>query len=163
MRSTKRVSRVSRGPASPVAGDGIARRPSQCLAAVLDEDAVMIISVNWCDHHRIQYPCDRPCPECTKSLREMLEKADREYMEYDTPQSRFAEDLLDKLAEFIPFDRAKDAEPERKCICAQGVTKCPAHGEQPAEREICPQCKNNVLCYCAQGQYCASDECRYVS
>lgn len=150
----------------------------------------MIISVNWCDHHRIQYPCDRFCPLCTKrlgdasptirralnrdldnasdsvaraeveealkalavcstgpaadcretvapywntllectsetchrplpclihgnsatpneSLRDMLAEADRAYMEDDTPQSTFAEDLLDKLAEFIPFERTK--------------------------------------------------------
>lgn len=52
---------------------------------------------------------------------------------------------------------------EGPCICAQGITICPKHGEQPAEREICPLCQKHVLGYCAEGVYCTSDECRYVS
>lgn len=48
-----------------------------------------------------------------------------------------------------------------ECICAQGVTKCPRHGEQPAERETCPLC-NSVLGYCVEGQYCTRESCAYV-
>jgi hypothetical protein len=54
--------------------------------------------------------------------------------------------------------------PKREnCICAQGVTKCPRHGEQPAVRATCPECKKAVLAYCAQGQYCTNDDCKYVA
>jgi hypothetical protein len=52
-----------------------------------------------------------------------------------------------------------------KCICLpnQEAVKCPKHGEQSANREMCPQCGKHVLGYCAQGEYCTSDECRYVA
>ncbi|SRR6266702_33189 len=50
-----------------------------------------------------------------------------------------------------------------KCICAQGVTKCLVHGNQPAERGICPMCKKHFLGYCAEGEYCTSDDCGYVA
>lgn len=49
------------------------------------------------------------------------------------------------------------------CTCAQGVTKCGRHGEQPEEREMCPECKTHVLGYCAQGEYCTSDDCEYIA
>jgi hypothetical protein len=52
---------------------------------------------------------------------------------------------------------------EAICICAQGVSKCPKHGDQPAKRDICPLCEKAVLGYCAAGVYCTSEECRYVS
>lgn len=52
--------------------------------------------------------------------------------------------------------------PVPKCICAQGITKCPKHADQPAQREICPLCKKAVLGYCVEGEYCTSDTCRYV-
>jgi hypothetical protein len=56
----------------------------------------------------------------------------------------------------------KIAEERRKpCICAQGVTKCPQHGEQPAERGLCPLC-GTVLGYCPQGEYCTQEKCKYV-
>jgi hypothetical protein len=50
-----------------------------------------------------------------------------------------------------------------KCVCAQGITKCPKHGDQPAERETCPLCKKAVLGYCAQGEYCTSEDCEYAA
>ena len=54
---------------------------------------------------------------------------------------------------------------KRKCICQpnQEAVKCPKHGDQGANRELCPQCGKHVLGYCAQGEYCTSDECRYVA
>jgi hypothetical protein len=52
---------------------------------------------------------------------------------------------------------------EAICVCAQGVTKCPKHGDQPAVRDICPLCNKAVLGYCAQGQYCTSEDCKYVA
>jgi hypothetical protein len=52
---------------------------------------------------------------------------------------------------------------EEKCNCAQGVTKCSKHGDQPAEREICPLCGEAVLGYCAAGVYCTSEGCRYTA
>lgn len=58
----------------------------------------------------------------------------------------------------IKFERYEEP---RICICAQGVTKCPAHGEQPAERELCPLC-GAVLGYCMEGEYCTKDDCRYA-
>lgn len=54
-------------------------------------------------------------------------------------------------------------DPDAECICAQGVTKCPRHGDQPAEREMCPLCGRHVLGYCAQGEYCTNDDCGYVA
>lgn len=54
-------------------------------------------------------------------------------------------------------------EKEPACACAQGVTKCPKHGDQPAERETCPLCKKAVLGYCPQGEYCTSEDCKYVA
>src|ERR1700675_1347961 len=52
-----------------------------------------------------------------------------------------------------------------KCICLpnQEAVKCPKHGEQSANRELCPRCKKHVLGYCAQGEYCTSDDCKYVA
>lgn len=50
-----------------------------------------------------------------------------------------------------------------KCICAQGVTKCPKHGDQPANRDLCPLCGGAVLGYCGEGVYCTSEDCKYVS
>lgn len=54
---------------------------------------------------------------------------------------------------------------KRKCICEpnQGAVKCPKHGQQDANRELCPKCGKHVLGYCAQGEYCTSDECKYVA
>jgi len=54
---------------------------------------------------------------------------------------------------------------KRRCICEpnQQAVKCPKHGEQSANREMCPQCGKHVLGYCPQGEYCTSDECRYVA
>jgi hypothetical protein len=54
---------------------------------------------------------------------------------------------------------------KRKCICApnQEAVKCPKHGEQSANRDMCPQCQKHVLGYCAQGEYCTSDDCKYVA
>lgn len=49
------------------------------------------------------------------------------------------------------------------CSCAQGVTWCPAHGNQPAERDLCPVCKTAVLGYCAEGVYCTDGSCPYVA
>jgi len=53
----------------------------------------------------------------------------------------------------------------QKCICEpnQGAVKCPKHGQQDANRDMCPKCGKHVLGYCAQGEYCTSDECRYVA
>jgi hypothetical protein len=55
--------------------------------------------------------------------------------------------------------------PPLKCICLpnQEAVKCPKHGQQDANRELCPLCKEHVLGYCAQGEYCTSDECKYVA
>jgi hypothetical protein len=50
-----------------------------------------------------------------------------------------------------------------KCTCAQGVTKCDRHGEQPADREICPVCEKSVLGYCAAGVYCTDETCSYCA
>jgi hypothetical protein len=60
--------------------------------------------------------------------------------------------------EFIPYE-------ERKCICApnQDAVKCPKHGQQDANRELCPKCGTHVLGYCAQGEYCTSEDCKYVA
>jgi len=54
---------------------------------------------------------------------------------------------------------------KRKCICEpnQGAVKCPKHGDQDANRELCPQCRTHVLGYCAQGEYCTSEDCKYVA
>jgi hypothetical protein len=49
-----------------------------------------------------------------------------------------------------------------KCTCAQGVTKCEKHGDQPADREVCPKCGTAVLGYCAAGVYCTSESCQYA-
>ena len=53
---------------------------------------------------------------------------------------------------------------ERKCICVlnQEAVNCPKHGNQPANREPCPIC-GTVLGYCAEGEYCTSDTCRYIA
>lgn len=48
------------------------------------------------------------------------------------------------------------------CICAQGITKCPKHGNQPAQREICPLC-GAVCGHCPEGEYCTKEECKYVA
>jgi hypothetical protein len=56
-----------------------------------------------------------------------------------------------------------DPDVKELCVCAQGVTKCPRHGDQPAEREMCPRCGKAVLGYCAQGEYCTSDGCGYAA
>jgi hypothetical protein len=64
---------------------------------------------------------------------------------------------------FGDIRREADDWASRVCVCAQGVTKCPKHGDQPAERETCPLCKKAVLAYCAQGEYCTSDDCKYVA
>ena len=55
--------------------------------------------------------------------------------------------------------------PSLVCICkpAQEAVKCPKHGEQEANREMCPLCQKHVLGYCAQGEYCTSDDCKYVA
>ena len=54
---------------------------------------------------------------------------------------------------------------KRKCICApnQDAVNCPKHGKQEANREMCPQCGKHVLGYCPQGEYCTSEECKYVA
>ena len=55
--------------------------------------------------------------------------------------------------------------PEAKCICApnQGAVKCPKHGQQDANRPLCPECGKAVLGFCAQGEYCTSEDCKYVA
>lgn len=64
------------------------------------------------------------------------------------------------------FDNAETPNEERQrlypCICAQGVTYCPDHGNQPAERDLCPQCQA-VLGYCPQGEYCTKRDCHYMA
>lgn len=72
--------------------------------------------------------------------------------------------VLDAVRETIFED--SQPEPERKCcICApnQEAVRCPKHGEQSANREMCPQCGKHVLGYCAQGEYCTGDDCGYVA
>lgn len=32
-----------------------------------------IQSVNWCSKHRIQFPCDQPCPQCGSPVIELNE------------------------------------------------------------------------------------------
>jgi hypothetical protein len=54
---------------------------------------------------------------------------------------------------------------DRKCLCSNtpDEVKCPKHGHQSAGREICPNCLKCYLGYCAQGEYCTSDSCKYVA
>jgi hypothetical protein len=58
----------------------------------------------------------------------------------------------------VPYDQAK-------CICndTPDEVKCPKHGHQSAGRELCPLCQKSYLGYCAQGEYCTSDYCKYVA
>jgi hypothetical protein len=49
------------------------------------------------------------------------------------------------------------------CVCAEGITKCPKHGDQPGWRDTCPLCNKAVLGYCAEGVYCTDDDCKYVA
>jgi hypothetical protein len=61
------------------------------------------------------------------------------------------------------YGELQEFEIEAPCICAPGITKCPKHGNQPAARDTCPLCEKAVLGYCAQGVYCTSEQCKYVS
>jgi hypothetical protein len=61
------------------------------------------------------------------------------------------------------YGELEELEVEAPCVCAQGVTKCPKHSDQPAVRDICPLCNKAVLGYCAQGVYCTDENCKYVA
>jgi hypothetical protein len=58
-----------------------------------------------------------------------------------------------------------DPAKRRVCTCSKtpNETKCEAHGHQSGGRELCPLCQESYLGYCAEGQYCTDDTCRYVS
>lgn len=35
---------------------------------------IKINSVNWCDIHRTQFPCDKQCPQCVDALMQKIKK-----------------------------------------------------------------------------------------
>jgi hypothetical protein len=84
--------------------------------------------------------------------------------ELQEEQRRFIEEAIQEKMD-KDFERAckarKAAAEEKSCICAQGITKCPKHGEQPAQRGYCPKC-GAVLGYCMEGEYCTKEDCNYA-
>lgn len=58
----------------------------------------------------------------------------------------------------IPYEK-------RVCVCKpnQEAVKCPKHGQQDANRPICPECGKAVLGFCVEGEYCTSEDCKYVA
>jgi hypothetical protein len=81
-------------------------------------------------------------------------------MVYDEPHA--IQDAPPWHWELRLYGELEEPEVEAICICDQGVTKCPKHGDQPAVRDICPLCGKAVLGYCAAGEYCTSETCRYA-
>jgi hypothetical protein len=63
------------------------------------------------------------------------------------------------------YDPKSEVPEVSKCICfnTPNEVKCPKHGHQSAGRGVCPECRNCYLGYCAQGEYCTDDRCKYVA
>lgn len=63
------------------------------------------------------------------------------------------------------YDPKTAYDPNAKCVCSNtpDEMKCPQHGHQSAGRELCPLCQKAYLGYCAQGEYCTDDDCKYVA
>jgi hypothetical protein len=108
------------------------------------------------DFINLEFPNDQVGKSFTveRVVHQMVYNENPVYHTEETPwhwEFRLYGELNDPYVEGLP------------CICAQGISICPKHGEQPAERDICPQCEKAVLGYCAQGVYCTSDDCNYTS
>lgn len=99
---------------------------------------------------------------CVANVEKMKHEIWEDHVETDDEVIECVERALFKYFVNTPPTIRLTPEQQRVCICAQGVTKCPAHGNQPAKRGLCPLC-GSVICYCPQGQYCSKEDCRYVS